>query len=86
MVVVKIEMWPRGDESKKYPLAEMHIANVGGNASSGDYEFVAYGKGGQRWPGQRGTGRIERFPRKRLMAFDLLFRCLKIMVGPRNER
>jgi bifunctional DNase/RNase len=29
-------------------------------------------------------GRVEGFPRQRLLAYDLLFRCLKTAVGHRN--
>ena len=38
MVVVKIEIWPHGDESKAREIGRAQIANVGGTADVGEYE------------------------------------------------
>ena len=31
MMVVRIELWPQGDESQKRELGVAHVANVGGS-------------------------------------------------------
>jgi hypothetical protein len=80
MIVVRLEMWPHGDESRKYNLASAQIVNVGGTASSGDYLYYLFNKAGKPWR----MGTVKRFPRKRLMAFDLLFRVLNFEFGRRN--
>lgn len=80
MVVIKVEMWPHGDESRKYSLASATIANIGGDVTTGDYEYKLFNKAGGFWK----AGFIKGFPRKRLMAFDLLYRALKEAFGKRN--
>jgi hypothetical protein len=40
MLMVKIEMWPHGDSSRKRDLAAIAIGNVGGDAETGDYEYL----------------------------------------------
>lgn len=80
MIRVTIEMLPRGNEARKYTLGTLTIHNDGGTATQGEYEAVAYGKRGQRWR----TARVGGFPRKRLLAFDLLYRVLREMCGGRN--
>lgn len=60
MVVVKIELWPHGDESKARPLGVMHIINDGtGTVEAGNYDVELkhagnyFGK-----PGNWRTGRV----------------------------
>lgn len=81
MIVIKIEMWPKGEKSKAYPLGVMAIANEGGSLSVGNYSFIATDRAGRPWK----EGKLEGFPRKRLGAYDLIFRCLRVMIGARNE-
>lgn len=38
MLVIKIELWPFGDEKKKSVIAQAVVANVGGTAELGNYE------------------------------------------------
>lgn len=38
--MIKIEMWPCGDETKKRDLAAIAIVNVGGDSEYGDYSYV----------------------------------------------
>lgn len=38
MIYLRAEMWPRGDRSKAYLLAEATIENVGGTATQGNYD------------------------------------------------
>ncbi len=82
MIVVRAELWPRGDEASKRSLGECRIANVGGTRHVGKYrvELVKWNNG-QVWK----KGWIEGFPRVRLGPWDLLYRCLREVVGSRNE-
>lgn len=63
--MIKIEMWPHGDESKKRDLAAIAIANVGGDSEFGDYGYsISHqidSKYGAKWEGHapfanRGVG------------------------------
>lgn len=92
MLVIRFEMWPSGDEARKYAHGEIRIANVSeGNGRShaaafSDYEVVLFkvprlcrnpqGLAADRSPGVWKRGRIQAFPRKRLGPYDLLLRCL----------
>jgi len=40
VLVVRIELWPRGEASRKVDLAVIAVENVGGTAEAGDYEFA----------------------------------------------
>ena len=87
MIVVKLEMWPGGDESRMYELGRTYIYNDGaGSARRGNYEVrvcrkhkdyegthrnVATGKGFTR------TGRVEGWPRKSYNIWLLILRCLR---------
>jgi hypothetical protein len=82
MLVVKIELWPLGCESRKKTLAVGHIINDGsGSMSSGNYRIELFNAAGRLWK----TGRVEKFPRRRLLAWDLLCRALTGILGPRNK-
>ncbi len=77
MVVVKIEMWPHGDESKAYPLGQINIANDDtGTESSGNYKAELL-HAGRYWgkPGAYRTGQIKGFPRA-LSPYHLIARVL----------
>lgn len=37
MLVVKVELWPHGDRTKRRELGQMTIGNVGGDIERGDY-------------------------------------------------
>lgn len=79
MVVVRIEMWPHGDESKAYPLGAVFIANDGtGDASLGNYDVTAVHAGayfGKRKEPYK-TGRVVGFLRK-LSPYTLVAKALK---------
>lgn len=79
MVVVKLEVWPHGDQSKAYPLGEIQIANDGtGNEVAGNYEVLAKHAGmyyGKR-PEPFKRGRVTGFHRK-LSPYRLLCRALQ---------
>jgi hypothetical protein len=38
MLVVKVEIWPGGDESQAYQVGAMEIGNISGLAPVSDYE------------------------------------------------
>lgn len=40
MIVVTIDLWPRGDETKKRKLATVVIANAGGDARVANYNWA----------------------------------------------
>lgn len=67
MVVVKIELWPKGDEKKARPLGTIIIANnATGDAQHGNYDVSAshagiyYGKRKEPYK----TAKVTGFPRK----------------------
>lgn len=90
MLMIKIEMWPLGDSSKKRDLAAIAIANVGGDEDVSDYEFWVshqidsiYSKGWESYElfaskrkGVWKRGRVEGF-RRSLGAVRLLQSVLK---------
>lgn len=81
MLRVTIELVPWGLESQKRVLATAEIINDGsGTRTRGNYVFRLFDRAGRLWK----SGRVEGFPRQRLLAFDLLFRALKNAIGDRN--
>jgi hypothetical protein len=45
MLVIKIELWPRGDRTKAREIGRTYIANVGGDTERGDYEAAVCRRG-----------------------------------------
>lgn len=81
MLVVRIEIWPHGDQSRRKTLATGKIANTGtGTLTRGNYRVTLLDAAGRPWR----AGSVENFPRKRLLAWDLLYRALKNLVSDRN--
>lgn len=75
----------RGPEHDR-KLGEILIANNGHKSAAtgsvrGDYKVKFVNGGGRRWK----ETFVEDFPRKRLLAFDLLYRALKQVCGDRNQ-
>lgn len=84
MLVVTIELWPRGDESRKRHLGTARIVNDGtGTADSGNYrvELSKWGRPKSVW--RQGT--VRGFPRRRRGPWDLLYRALGAAVRGRNQ-
>jgi hypothetical protein len=88
MIVVKIEMWPRGDESQMYELGRTYIYNAGGSRTStkkADYEVRVCRKGKydftlhdlQSGTGFVRRGRVEGYPRLAYNIWRLILRALK---------
>jgi hypothetical protein len=77
MIVVKVELWPRGDKTKKRMLGKVFITNIGGDVDLGTYKVEAAHAG--IYYGRKGffkTGKVIGFPR-RLSPYRLLCRALK---------
>jgi hypothetical protein len=82
MIRVTVELVPHGREEHKRVLGRMVIANDGsGSPTAGNYEAAATGKAPRVWK----NATVRGFPRKRLLAWDLLYRVLHEMVGDRNR-
>lgn len=82
MIVVRVELWPLGDESRKTELACAEIYNdASGTNSKGNYVYNLFHKGRAFR-----SGKVTGFPRLRLNSWDLLFCALRDAVGHRNER
>lgn len=66
-------------------LGEATISNVGGTLTRGNYRFEIFKTkdDGSRM-GTWKTATVGNFPRKTLLGWDLLFRCLKASIGERN--
>lgn len=81
MLVVRIELWPYGDSSRARTLAVGTITNTGtGSPTVGNYRVNLRDAAGRPWR----NGSVEGFPRKRLLAWDLLYRALKNLLSDRN--
>jgi hypothetical protein len=101
VIVIKLEMWPKGDSSRARSLGVGTISNVGGSADTGDYEVrlfksAEYSRTAEtrpleerlRRPLARETWKlaaVHAFPRVRLGPWDLLLRGLCAAVGMRNQ-
>ncbi len=75
MIVIKVELWPFGYEEKKRELGRMHIANVGGSATRGDYKVKVMRKGTERTV-QR-EGEVTNYPRQSYSVWRLVQRALR---------
>jgi hypothetical protein len=80
MLVVRIELHS-AVTGEVTTLATGKIVNTGaGTPTRGNYRIELRDAAGRKWK----TGHIEGFPRKRLLAWDLLYRALEKLVGTRN--
>lgn len=100
MLVIKIEMWPKGDHTRARSLGVATITNVGGTTDEGNYDCrlfksPEYSKQAERRPLDQmlhrplaketwRVGRLEGFPRQRLGPWDLVFRALGELISNRN--
>jgi len=81
MLIVKIELHS-AVTGQITTLATGKIINTGtGSPTQGNYLIELRDAAGRIWK----TGHIEKFPRKRLLAWDLLHRALEKLVGHRNS-
>lgn len=74
MIVVKIEMWPGGNQENRYLLGSAILINdSSGSATWGDYECTLFLKGKRIWK----QTYVAQFPRQRLNAWHLVKRMLE---------
>jgi len=89
MIVVKVELWPSGDESRKQDLGTAQIFNLSNLAEVSAYGVrLLKGAAYSKRPGQAyKEGRVEAFPRtdKRWGPWELLALALESAVGYRVE-
>lgn len=80
MLIVRIELHSAVTGEIK-TLATGKIVNTGtGSPTRGNYRIELRDAAGRVWK----TGQIADFPRKRLLAWDLMYCALKKLVGSRN--
>lgn len=83
MIVVKIELWPFGDESRAKLLHVGHIWNTGqGDLVTGEYQASFHGKRGGGWR----QGAVTGFKRQRRTAWELLYLALGNALEPREKK
>jgi hypothetical protein len=81
MLKIIIELHPFGVEEEKRVIHTAFICNTGeGSRELGEYRFQILNKKGKTWR----KGRIKDFPRLKLNAWDLLYRCLNSVLSDRN--
>jgi hypothetical protein len=81
MLIIKIELHS-AVTGQITTIAIGTIVNTGtGNPTLGNYRIELRDAASRVWK----TGHIEGFPRKRLIAWDLLYRALKKLVESRNS-
>lgn len=83
MIVVKLELWPHGNEKNSRLLGIGYIANDGtGTTQKGNYTTVLRSKNSTSvWK----TGTVKDFKRLRFLGWDLLYLALKDMLEDRHE-
>ena len=76
MIVIKIEMWPKGIKEKAYELGRMCISNDGTSKDPkiGNYN-VKVMRRGTKDKVQR-TGTVENYPRKAYPVWELVKRAI----------
>lgn len=74
MIVLKLELWPMGDESRKRSLGHMTISNIGTSPDRkrGTYLLRLFGKQGRHMA----TGHVHDWPRLRFHAWNLVHEAL----------
>ncbi len=81
MIVIKIELWPKGDGLRCRELGRAYIANVGGTQKRGNYQVAVCRKGSTSCPLTGKTkaareGIVENYPRLSYNVWRLIIRSL----------
>jgi hypothetical protein len=89
MIIVKIELWPRGDQERAEEIGRTYIANVGGTSRRGDYRVHVTRRGSPHstngtWlagkasvePRSGRTGSVDGYPRLAYNVWRLVIRAL----------
>lgn len=86
MIVIKLELWPGGDEHRKLEIGRTYINNIGGSDKKGDYNVRVMKKGQEDTPinevfrNQKGitrVGSVSNYPRLSYNVWRLIIRALK---------
>lgn len=81
VIVVYLEIWPGGDKSKAQRIGTGIIGLVSGTQARGNYATYFSTRDGKReWK----RGEVYDFPRKRLLAWDLVYRALHNLLQDRK--
>jgi hypothetical protein len=84
MLVIKIELWPLGDQTRKRDLGTMFIVNNGnGNKTLGSYEIMLSKWGSPDVPWRVGV--VAGFDRLKGSPWDLMRRAIIAATGQRNQ-
>jgi len=74
MILVTVELVPKGDFDRRKIIAQAKIANDGtGTNARGNYRFVLWRKKPTAWR----SGEVTNFPRTRFNVWYLIRRCLE---------
>jgi len=73
MLVVKVELWPFGNEESKRTLGTMRISNdATGTTTRGNYNVRVFSRDGR----ETHKVRVENYPRKALSVWALVYQAL----------
>ena len=74
MIVIKIELWPKGNADKSKEIGRAYLWNDGsGTKNVGHYKGKVMRRGSQKiWK----EGTVKNFPRLRLKVWNLVYRFL----------
>jgi len=73
VIIVEVKLISAISPARNRTLGRLHITNVGGTATKGDYEVRAFGPAGR--PGKRGT--VRGYPRLAVAPMNLVRRALE---------
>lgn len=82
MLVIKVELWPRGSEEEKEEIGRTYVTNDGsGTLDRGNYDVHVCRKDNPRRPTDEDAnatreGRVEDYPRKSYSVWRLILRAL----------
>lgn len=87
MIVIKVELWPKGDPARAKDMGFATIENDGtGTDKAGNYKVTLFKwtKGGKGSRSIWKQGGVSGFDRMKRGPWDLLFRALRGILGARN--
>lgn len=84
MIEVSIKLFPLGDRNQEENLGVITIWNdLSGDTNNGNYKYKLTKRGNSQT--QFRIGELKNFPRKKRLAYDLLYRVLEQEFGERNK-
>lgn len=86
MIVIRVEMWPHGNQERKYHLGSAIITNTGalGNGPRGNYEVQLSGKKGAKIEGGK-IGKVENWARRQRNIWELIAVAIRSVLGERID-